>query len=380
MKAPDLRMLLTLKKAISISTGQLETVLAGTVNLSIQKKRRIFDLTDKIDSLVTQFIPCEEYSSFQRKGGMNNITHFIETESGKYVLRVYQTHCDIEKVMYEHAILLKLQQYKLPFGTPEPIYSVDRETVKHTEDGKPVAMFRYMEGMTPSFTTGAELKSFGWAAGKLSSALKNVTMPLRPVYRPYYEIENTHPKCPVDAVISFCESPAFPFDQFRDQLSQVARQLTMFREKSQIIKNLPHQLIHGDLNASNVLADEEGNITAILDFEFVTEDLRVMELCVCLSEIINMKQSDEKLWSNLASFLEGYSEEQKLAPEEIEVIPLLVLLRRLDVFIHFFGRYWDGIDASQILMDQIKNLAAQVDWLDKNGERLRKLVEDSCKK
>ncbi len=334
-------------------------------------------MTDRLDALVEQFLPGEEYDCFDRKGGMNNTTRFVEAESGKYVLRIYQTHCDVDKVKYEHAILLKLQQSGLPFGIPEPICGVDKETAKLTEDGKPVAMFRYMEGMTPAFEAIAELKSFGVAAGRLSTALRNITTELKPVYRPYYEIENTHPKCPVDAVVGFCEKPGKEFDILKGELCLVAKQLTMFREKYQVIKSLPHQLIHGDLNASNVLADEEGSITAILDFEFVTEDLRVMELCVCLSEIINMKQSDERLWSNIAAFLEGYREVVKLAPEEIEVIPLLIMLRRLDVFIHFLGRFWDGIDASQILKDQIRNLAVQVDWLDRNKERLMLLLESS---
>jgi len=56
---------------------------------------------------------------------------------------------------------------------------------------------------------------------------------------------------------------------------------------------LPHQLIHGDLNASNALADEAGRICAILDFEFVTYDLRVMEAAVFLSDMVRSSEATE---------------------------------------------------------------------------------------
>ncbi|GAA3327873.1 hypothetical protein GCM10020331_069570 [Ectobacillus funiculus] len=34
----------------------------------------------------------------------------------------------------------------------------------------------------------------------------------------------------------------------------------------------------------------------------------------------------------------------KLTEAEIAMIPILIQLRRLDVFLHFLGRHWDGID------------------------------------
>jgi len=306
---------------------------------------------------------------------MNNTTYFVEVGTERFVLRIYENHKDIEKVNYEHYILSELAKFNLSIKTPVPVAGRDNNTVQITEEGNPAALFRYIDGFTPGFDKPAQLKSFGMAAGELMRALSSIKTKLEPVYRPYYELENTHPECSIDKVIGFCKSPSPEFHEYRDELLEVAAQLTAFREKAPLLKELPHQLIHGDLNASNVLADTEGNISAILDFEFVTEDLRVMELCVCLSEIINMKQEETELWLKLNKFVEGYGKHVKLYRTEVDVVPILIMLRRLDVFVHFLGRYWEGIDGKEIILDQTKNVISQAQWLNLNQQRLTSLTE-----
>lgn len=330
-----------------------------------------------LEELLEQFIPEGHWKLKPGTGGMNNTTCFAETANGKYVLRVYETHRDIEKVLYEHSVLLELNKMELPFDTPAPVRAGDNETVKYAKDGKLAALFGYMDGSTPAFDTAEQLYSFGLAAGKLTGALKTVATGLKPVYKPYYEIDNTHPKCSMEKVIGFCKKPSPEFEPYGEKLLEVASQLNRFRENISRLQQLPHQLIHGDLNASNVLADKEGNTCAVLDFEFVTEDLRVMEPCVCFSEIINMEQSEETLWEKLQAFSEGYRSAVKLTEDEISAIPLLIMLRRLDVFIHFLGRYWDGIDDKAVLIDQINNAAKQVLWLKQNEQKLADMYMES---
>ena len=327
------------------------------------------------DNIIKQYLSEVNYKVRSGKGGMNNTTLFVETATGKYVLRVYQTHKDVEKVTYEHHILAKLGTMGLPFGTPIPVCASDGETVKFTEDGKPVALFCYMEGDTPDFSKPEQLKSFGFTAGRLSEALRAVKSELRPVYKPYYDLENAHPRFPISEVVSFCKQPGPEFEGHSTELHIAAAELEKFNESRACFDRLPHQLVHGDLNASNVLADKGGNISAVLDFEFVTEDLRVMELCVCLSEIINIKDAEEMLWKRLRAFIEGFAGTGLITKQETEVIPVLIMLRRLDVFIHFLGRYWDGVDKAQVVVDQLHNLSEQAKWLDENSVRLMTLIK-----
>jgi hypothetical protein len=52
------------------------------------------------------------------------------------------------------------------------------------------------------------------------------------------------------------------------------------------------------------------------------------------------------------------------------VLPLLIELRRLDVFIHFLGRYLDRVDAEAVLIDIIQSTYEKTKWLEENGARL----------
>ncbi len=325
-----------------------------------------------LEPLLQQFLPGCKFTVSPHKGGMNNTTFFVCIGAHRYMLRIYETHRDFNKVNYEHHILSQLAKLELPFGIPSPVAGIGGETVKWTLEGKPAALFHYLEGGNPDLQAYDQLKSYGLAVGGLTKALENMCTSLKPVYSPYYELENTHPMCSVSQVIDFCRKPPEEFEEYKQELTELADQLSMFIESREALKKLPHQLIHGDLNGSNILEDEDGNITALLDFEFVTRDLRVMELSVCLSEIINMKQSS--LWQLLEAFLEGYGRFVRLSEGEVRAIPLLIMLRRLDVFIHFLGRYMDGVDGAEVVSDQIKNAAQQARWLSANGLRLRTCI------
>lgn len=323
-----------------------------------------------MDQLLAQFLPQGSWSVHVGSSGMNNTTRFVETNEGRYVLRIYETHQDNSKVHYEHSALLTLKDKFLPFYTPEPVRAQSGDTIVRASDGKIAGLFRFIEGVNPSFHESGQLKSFGLAAGQLTSALEKVQISQPPVYRPYYEIENTHPNCSLEDAIRFCANPPDKFTQYSASLMQIGEQLASFMDSIPMLKQLPHQLIHGDLNASNILVDTEGRISAILDFEFITEDLRVMELCVCLSDLIRAGERESSLWANVEAFLTGYGMSIKLVPGEIAVIPLLILLRRLDVFIHFLGRYFDGINKIEVVAEQINNIVNQIQWLSINEDKL----------
>ena len=42
---------------------------------------------------------------------------------------------------------------------------------------------------------------------------------------------------------------------------------------------------------------------------------------------------------------------------------------------HFLGRYWDGIDDEQIVIDQIHYLYAMTMWLDLYADRFVRLLQ-----
>jgi homoserine kinase type II len=323
-----------------------------------------------IDEILAQYFPRGSWLTWVGQSGANNTTRFVRVDDEQYVLRIYETHQDVDKVKYEHAILVALAEMSLPFSTPLPVTSRDGKTIVRTRNGKIAGLFRYLDGVNPALDELAEVHSYGRTAGLLSASLAHVQINQHPAYRPYYEIESTHPRCSIQDVLSFCKKPPSEFSEQTTDLLVIHEQLTSFMEQVPTLRQLPHQLVHGDINASNILVNEDGIVSAVLDFEFVTNDLRVMELAVCLSDFIQPSEEATITWVKINSFLSGYGQSLKLTEAEIEAVPVLIQLRSLDVYIHFLGRYFDQVSSIDIVKEYIQKCAKRCNWIMNNKNKL----------
>ena len=83
-----------------------------------------------------------DYQINKGASGMNNLTRFIEQKDKKYVLRVYQNHCNKALVEVEQAILKSIKGVPVPVVIPtlsgEWIVSVDNHLA---------VLFAYQEGI-----------------------------------------------------------------------------------------------------------------------------------------------------------------------------------------------------------------------------------------
>lgn len=333
-----------------------------------------------MDSLLSKYFVDGDWRGMDQQGnGMNNTTRFVLACGERYVLRIYETHRDEDKVRYEHAVLLRLAEQRFSFGTPVLVRAKNGETFVYTTEGKLAALFRYQEGVRPTLLDGTSWRDFGEVVASLSLALAYVYIEANPAYRPYYEIEHTHPRCSLEHALQFClqPPPGFNSEELTQRLQYIGECLEEVEKKLPRIKMLPHQLIHGDINASNLLADRgTGKITAVLDFEFVTWDLRVMELAVCLSDLIDPEEDLVSMWDKIKAILVGYGRIIELTTAEIQALPTLIMLRRLDVLIHFLGRYWDGVDKMEVVKRQIHNAYSMALWLGKHEDKLLDAFKD----
>ena len=181
--------------------------------------------------------------------------------------------------------------------------------------------------------------SLGKAVGEITRELSQVKIEIQSSYQPCYELEKSYPTCPLKDVIDFCDNPPEDFKNERGILGGLKKYFIEFKDIIPILRELPHQFIHGDINSSNVLEDEKRNICAILDFEFTARDLRCMDLAICLSEAIANDEDDKVKFDNITNFMTGYKKFISLTDDEIKVMPYLIMLRRLDVIIHFLVLY-----------------------------------------
>ncbi|MCI3918656.1 phosphotransferase [Paenibacillus sp. TRM 82003] len=385
------------------------------------------DAERSIAEALAQFFPGDAaYTVSEGASGMNNTTRYVEAEGASYVVRLY-AHRDEAKIACEHAALRALAAKPLPFRVPEPVAAPDGRTIVRAADGALAALFRRIPGARPSLREPEQLRAFGRAAGQLTRALRDLderlptehaagsetapkedsttspaataattpqdstvpstatkaatpqgsTVPpaattAAPAYPPYYELDASYPRCTPEAVAAFRADPPAPFADLADELATLEAELADVRGRLPALRALPHQLVHGDLNASNALAAEDGSIVAILDFEFVTRDARVMEAAVCLSDLLDPDAPEAAMWANVNAFLDGYGSVVALEPEELDALPLLLRLRRLDVALHFLSRYWDGVDDADVLRRQLQSAHRVATWLRERGAALQR--------
>ncbi len=179
--------------------------------------------------------------------------------------------------------------------------------------------------------------SFGEAAGELSRVLATFKLELTPVYRPYYALQQSYPLCNRETVQGI-------YEEITDSLHA--------------LEELPHQLVHGDLNASNLLVKDSDHrlVTALLDFEFCTLDVRVMEPAVILSGFLGQPEET----TAVRDFCRGFSRQVYLSHNEIDALPVLMRLRKVDVFLHFLSRFLEGTDQSHVLQEQVQQISADL--------------------
>lgn len=314
------------------------------------------------DEALRHYWPHGEWTVTEGPSGWNNTTRYVQAEGRKWVLRVY-AHGDEDKVGFEHAVLRALNGLALPFAVPDPVTLDGGRTFVRLSDGadRLACLFPYREGDRPHDRDPDVARAIGVASAHLTEALAALTVDGMPEYPPYYELDSAHPLCTPERVAAFCAAPPEPFAAEAGRLRAIGQALAGIRAALPGFREMPHQLIHGDINASNLLGDR--TISAVLDFEFCTRDARAMEVAVIvtgfLAETEEGAQSggEEEASADLAlieAMLRGFGSRLTISREEAEAIPLLASLRKLDVFLHFLGRYWDGVDGAEVVLTQLR--------------------------
>jgi homoserine kinase type II len=334
-----------------------------------------------ISTVLSSYGFTSDWKAQRGRGGMNNSTFMIEMGQECYVLRQYETHNDRMKIAFEHEVLSTLSRSEFELDVPAPVSLPDDKhatflTVQDRSSGrsKIVTLFHYREGHNPVWNTPEQLSGLGRAAGMLSSVMARLPISLAPVYPPYYQIQEAYPLCSPEKLLQICTSPPGTLMACADDLQKLKVVLPDLFNTLRGLELLPHQLVHGDLNASNVLADSREIICAILDFEFATWDLRVMELAVPMSDLLTMDKEQSWMWEALEGLIQGFRQQVSLEPEELSMIPALILLRSLDVVMHFISRLFEGTDEPEVAVQQIRKLRERIDWMKGNEERLRELL------
>lgn len=135
------------------------------------------------------------------------------------------------------------------------------------------------------------------------------------------------------------------------------------------LPDLPRQITHADFLWPNLLFCD-GLVSAVLDFEFATYDLRAFDLAGSLYHFGMLPWGKGKGWGLLEAFGGGYGSNVFLTSEEIESMPMLLRWQRLGCLIYWTGVYRQGLTSHQSVVDAVEENLLLEKWLLAHGQKL----------
>ncbi|WP_171056045.1 phosphotransferase [Paenibacillus sinopodophylli] len=310
------------------------------------------------------YLLAEPYEVEQRESGMNNTTRIITSRNERYVLRIYNNHKDADIVRLEQEVLSALQQEELPFRIPVPILNKNGDTLSISEDGTLSALFHYIEGDRPEVTIPAHVHALGETAALLTSSLREIQPIRKPLYSPYYELNKTYASMDVQAFLAIA-SRSVALAARQSSFEMLQRERDGLAEICAELASWPMQWIHGDLVFNNTVSRGDA-IIGVLDFEFATMDVRVMELAVIVVDLL--KPNDGELSAKIKLLLKGYLNKGELTDLELQYLPACMKLRLIDVALHFAVRLNEGLDQEEVLCQIVEQSAFGCEWINEHWE------------
>lgn len=308
--------------------------------------------------------------------GTNNFSFRVEAETGRYFLRIYRNRIDHVQLGYEHAVLIRLQEAGLSFAVPAPVVAGDGATmVAVVFDGRETIanLFHLIDGVHPKRGDVEQAEICGRALGELDAALGGIDRGTLPAGPGYFGDLSQVPAVVPDPAEMMVGLPASEIDR--------ARIAEIFKQLDEIVRgdfvHLPRQIIHGDFGGSNVLMDDD-RVSGILDFEYVGENMRAMELAVGLWAFGRAGDPGGDSWPPTEAFARGYRSRVSLTDAEIRVLPDLQRLREAFSLEHWVGRHRQGLTTVEDITERVDRLLQLDERLRHDGPKMvRRLREQS---
>ena len=227
--------------------------------------------------------------------GMQNSNYFVTTAAGRYVLTLFE-RIDTAELDFYLALMDHLSHHGIP--CPQPL--ADGHGLRwRLLCGKPAALLSCLPGAAEESPTPAHCRSLGDMLARLHLAGTDLPDPLpNPCGAAWRQATG-------EALMPLL-SPA-ERELLADELSFQA---------AQDYSELPRGVIHADLFRDNVLWNEAGQVSGVLDFYFAGEDCLLFDLAVVVND-----------WcfndATLAELVAGYQGRRPLTEAETAAWPAM---------------------------------------------------------
>lgn len=254
------------------------------------------------------------------KGGIENTNYFVDAESGRFVLTLFErlTHAQLPFYLY-------LMKHLAQRGIPVPDPQADRNgDILLTVQGKPACVVNCLRGsseLAPSAqhcaTVGAMLARMHVAGRDFSRQQPNLrALPwwneTVPVVKPF-------------------------LSDSQQQLIQSELAYQNHIAASSAYTALPRGPVHADLFRDNVMF-EGAELTGFFDFYFAGVDSFAFDIAVCLNDWCIDLASGQADAAREAAFLKAYIAERPLEAAERALLPAML---RAGALRFWTSRLWD---------------------------------------
>jgi len=305
--------------------------------------------------------------------GTNNTIYYVEAQAGKFVLKFYGDTTASAQIEYEHTLLKHLQEAGVSFSVPAPVPAASGETLVFVEDNEPplarVALLPLLPGQSADRKNLRHTYAAGRALGELHCALAG--------FDPKGQTNQLPPWGDLDCIHSLVTDALKVPQSLLLNPNQQARLhntlMGVLEAKSRLYTTLPVQTVHADYLSSNIVIEQD-QVVGILDFEFATRDLRLMDYICGLDHFALFPWKSVSHWDFVQAFYTGYSEYISFTPEEVQELPNAWLLQRASSIIYWTGWLREGKATYQSVVDAVTETLLLEDWFKDNSDKLQSYI------
>lgn len=299
--------------------------------------------------------------------GSSNATYFVDTPDNRFILKFY-SEAKIAQIQYEYSLLTFLQDTYLPFAVPVPIDAACGETLISVElEGQPltITLLPCLLGQGLDRRNLAQIQSAGFSLAKLHEQLAQFDPQGQLAKLPFWgELGQIHPqiKDPLAApkLLNLGLEEQTRFSQLLKKVIEAAPHL---------YKTLPIQTIHADYIAPNILVESD-HVVGILDFEFATRDLRLLDYLSSLDQFASFPWKEGRFDDIVRAFSKGYQACSSLTIAEMEAAISVWKLQRASSLVYWTGWLMEGKGSRQKVVEAVLETLRFETWLESNQKEL----------
>ncbi len=241
------------------------------------------------------------------KEGIENTNYFIHTESGKFILTLYEKRVDEKDLPFFMSLMRNLFDKKFP--SPEPIINKNGNYISEILNKK-AAVVSFLDGKAKKVLNPTNCYEVGVNTAKLHMITKNLAG----------KREN---KLSINSWRKIYNNVKKDCSKIHPDLPQVIEKNLNGIEKNWP-KNIPGGIIHADLFPDNIFFNGD-KLSGIIDYYFSCNDFYAFEIAICLNALC-FEGKNENLSFNVTKskkFIDGYSSIRKLTEEEKKSLKVL---------------------------------------------------------